>query len=142
MPSYQPGATSTPHTQILYICIHQLGHSLTQLPPPFPFSAIATAINNAFNPPAEFSFFGGYFTSCDAVPPRVGIAIDGQTFWLDPQDLILREVRDPLSGLCMTTVGDGGAGPFVLGDVFLRNVLAVFDVGDSVMQFAGRKDYM
>lgn len=67
--------------------------------------------------------------------------VDGESFWLNPRDLLLREARDPWSGLCMTTVGDGGpAGPFVLGDVFLRNVLAVFDVDDAVMQFAGRRD--
>lgn len=41
----------------------------------------------------------------------------------------------------MTTVGDGGTGPYVLGDVFLKNVLAVFDVDDAVMQFAAREKY-
>lgn len=102
---------------------------------------IAAAVNGAFDPPAEFSFLGGYYTTCDAIPPRVAVVIDGQPFWLSPRDLILREAQSPLTGMCMTTVGDGGTGPYVLGDVFLKNVLAVFDVDDAVMQFAAREKY-
>lgn len=41
----------------------------------------------------------------------------------------------------MTTIASGGSGPYILGDVFLQNVLAVFDVDDAVMQFASRKNY-
>lgn len=84
---------------------------------------------------------GGYLTTCDAVPPRVAIVIDDQPFWLNPKDLMIRESADPLSGMCMTTIADGGSGPYILGDVFLKNVLAIFDVDDAVMQFAGRKNY-
>lgn len=103
---------------------------------------LSEAINNAFEPAAEYDFiFGTYFTSCDATPPRVAVVIDGTPFWLSPEDLIMRDSRDPLSGLCSTTVATTEEGPFILGDVFLKNVLAVFDVGDAVMQFAGRTDY-
>lgn len=41
----------------------------------------------------------------------------------------------------MTTITDGGSGPYILGDIFLHNVVAVFDVGDAVMQFASRQRY-
>lgn len=67
--------------------------------------------------------------------------IDDQPFWLNPKDLMLRDFVNPLSGMCMTTIAAGGSGPYILGDVFLQNVLAVFDVDDAVMQFASRKDY-
>lgn len=85
--------------------------------------------------------FGGYFTSCNAVPPRVAVVIDDTDFWLNPKDLMLNQLRDPMNGMCMTTISSGGSGPYILGDVFLQNVLAVFDVDDAVMQFASRKDY-
>ena len=34
-----------------------------------------------------------------------------------------------------------GAGTFILGDVFLKNVLAVFDVGSVEMAFSSRVFY-
>lgn len=85
--------------------------------------------------------FGSYFTSCDATPPRVAVVIDDKQFWLNPEDLMLSQLRNPLTGLCMTTISTGGSGPYILGDVFLQNVLAVFDVDDAVIQFASRKNY-
>lgn len=85
--------------------------------------------------------FGGYFTSCDAVPPRVAVSIGGVELWLNPQDLLFRGAEDPVSGLCMTTIANGGSGPYILGDVFLRNVLAVFDVDDALLQFSSRETY-
>lgn len=85
--------------------------------------------------------FGAYYTTCDAVAPRVGVVIDGAHFWLNPKDLMFRQLKNPMSGLCMTTIANGGSGPYILGDVFLQNVLAVFDVDDVMMQFASRKNY-
>lgn len=87
--------------------------------------------------------FGAYYTTCDAVPPRVAVVIDGEHFWLNPKDLMFRQAQtqNPLNRLCMTTIANGGIGPYILGDVFLQNVLAVFDVDDAVMQFASRKNY-
>ncbi|KAF2641084.1 acid protease [Massarina eburnea CBS 473.64] len=43
--------------------------------------------------------------------------------------------------LCTLAVQRQGAGDAVLGDSFLKNVLAVFDLGENVMRFAGREEY-
>lgn len=96
-----------------------------------------------FDPPALFSYMaGGFLTTCDAVAPRVAVVIGGTPFYLNPEDLIFRSVPvESTADLCMTAFGDGSSGPFVLGDAFLKNVLAVFDVGESVMQFASRVYY-
>ncbi|KAK7735261.1 hypothetical protein SLS53_007651 [Cytospora paraplurivora] len=106
------------------------------------YFALAEAINKMFSPPAEFSFENnGYLTTCDAVTPRVAVVIDGTPFYLNPEDLIFRSVPDEFTGLCMTAIKGGPHGPFVLGDVFLKNVLAVFDIGDNVIQLASRVHY-
>ncbi len=45
-------------------------------------------------------------------------------------------------GVCISGVQDGGVpGQYVLGSVFLNNVLAVFDVGEMVMEFNSRVYY-
>ncbi|ROW06817.1 hypothetical protein VMCG_03990 [Cytospora schulzeri] len=104
--------------------------------------ALAQSINNMFYPPAVYSFMnGGYLTTCDAVTPRVAVVIDGTPFYLNPKDLIFRSMPDEITGLCMTAFNDGATGPFVLGDVFLKNVLAVFDIGENVLQLASRVHY-
>ncbi|KAJ4414927.1 hypothetical protein N0V82_007639 [Gnomoniopsis sp. IMI 355080] len=127
--------TSTDDRKVPYII--DTGTTLTYLP-----QELSDAINNAFEPPAIYDFmFGSYFTSCDAVPPRVAVVIDDTQLWLNPEDLMLNQLRNPLTGLCMTTISSGGSGPYILGDVFLQNVLAVFDVDDGVMQFASRENY-
>lgn len=95
-----------------------------------------------FYPPAVYSFVdGGYFTTCDAVTPRVAVVIDGTPFYLNARDLIFRTMPDEVTGLCMTAFHDGETGPFVLGGVFLKNVLAVFDIGENVFQLASRMRY-
>ena len=46
--------------------------------------------------------------------------------------------------MCLSGVQDGGelgSGSFILGDVFLKNVLAVFDVGEVEMAFSSRVYY-
>lgn len=103
---------------------------------------LAQSINSMFNPPAGFSFItGGYLTACDAVAPRVAVVVGGTPFYLNPEDLIFRSMPDEMTGLCMTAFSDGATGPFILGDAFLKNVLAVFDIGDNVVQLASRVYY-
>ncbi|ROV93034.1 hypothetical protein VPNG_09452 [Cytospora leucostoma] len=110
--------------------------------PPFLTNPLAGAINNMFSPPAAFSLeHDGYLTTCDALAPRVAVVVDGTPFYLSPEDLIFRTVPDGLTGLCMTAIKGGPHGPFVLGDAFLKNVLAVFDIGDNVVQLASRVRY-
>lgn len=100
---------------------------------------LAEAIANSFEPKGVYMFqYGSYFAPCDAVAPRVAVIIDGARFWINPTDLIYRELTDPASGMCMLGISTGGYGPYILGSVFLQNVLAVFDVGAAQMRFYSR----
>ncbi|KIW06220.1 uncharacterized protein PV09_02696 [Verruconis gallopava] len=105
------------------------GTTLNYLP-----SSTAMAVNSLFSPKATLSN-GIYTVSCNAKPPVFGVKIGGQTFVINPVDMIL---QDQTSGQCVSAIQDGGAapGPFILGDAFLNNVVAVFDVGAAQMRFA------
>ena len=49
--------------------------------------------------------------------------------------MIYRDLVDPTTGYCAVAIASGGSGPYILGDVFLQNVVAVFDVGGAEMRF-------
>nr|POE72328.1 putative aspartic-type endopeptidase [Quercus suber] len=104
--------------------------------------ALAEAVNNAFNPPATYIEGEGIFEAqCDAIPPYLAVVIDGKTFEIDRRDLLLTNLGvDGITGGCLT-----GVQPvdelYILGDSFLKNVVAVFDVGSSEMRFAAREPY-
>ena len=74
-----------------------------------------------------------------ATVPKVGVTISGKTFYINAADLILGVSFG--DGRCITGIYDGGQGPYILGDVFLKNVLAIFDVGASQMRFFARENY-
>jgi hypothetical protein len=108
------------------------GTSLTYLP-----TAVVKKVASLFSPKATYdSSQGAYFVSCTAKAPAFGVKIGGTTFSLDPRDLIMQGQRDTSSGKCLVGLADGGSGPFILGDTFLNNVVAVFDVGAAEMRFA------
>lgn len=98
-------------------------------------SDVADAVNALFEPPAQKMMLGGlYKVPCNARPPKFGVYISGKIFNINPQDLIMQG-----NGLDLCTTGvQAMHGMSVLGDVFLRNVLAVFDVGAGEMRFAAR----
>ncbi|KAK3396806.1 acid protease [Sordaria brevicollis] len=113
------------------------GTTLCYLP-----SIEAQQINTSFNPPAIYLWmYGAYFTACDAIAPRLAVLLNGVPFYFNPRDLINQDMVDPLTGLCMTAIADGGAGPYILGDVFMQNALTVFDVGRGRVRFLGREFY-
>jgi hypothetical protein len=100
-------------------------------------SKAAKAINKLFDPPAVLTG-GTYTVSCNSTSiPAIGVEIGGTVFDIDVADLVL---HDPTTGICVSGVQDGGAGPYILGDVFMANVIAVFDVGAAEMRFAAH-DY-
>ncbi|KAK0651932.1 aspartic peptidase domain-containing protein [Cercophora newfieldiana] len=101
---------------------------------------IALSINNHFEPPATYlKSQGGWFVPCNAKPPRLGIQIGGQMFWTDPSSMILPQVMDPDTGYCATGIGSMDGPVFILGDVFMQGLVAVFDVGQRMeMRFAKR----
>jgi hypothetical protein len=108
------------------------GTTLVYLP-----TSAARAVNNLFSPKAQFSSSqGAYFVNCNAKAPAFGVEIGGTTFQVNAADMIYQNQTDPQTGLCLTGIQDGGSGPYILGDVFLQNVVAVFDVGAAQMRFA------
>lgn len=110
------------------------GTTLLYLP-----SADAEAINAMFDPPGKYSdFYGVYIIPCNATAPEIGFTIAGETFYINPEDLVFNQGLGP--ELCASSVVDGGD-IFILGDIFLKNVLAIFDVGNSEMGFSSRMYY-
>lgn len=110
------------------------GTTANYLPP-----TIANAVNALFEPPAVYNSGLGYFTvPCNGKAPEFGVKIGLETFYVNPKDMII-----PLSDtLCITGVSrTGPGGNSVLGHTFLKNVLAIFDVGASEMRFAAREYY-
>ena len=94
------------------------------------------AIAALYNPPALYNFLlGAWSVPCNATAPALGIQVGAKVFAIDAQDLILPAG----DGTCIAGVSDSAGGLNILGDVFLKNVLAVFDVGASEMRFAARK---
>ncbi len=86
---------------------------------------------------------------CDARAPEFGVRIGGRDLWLDPRDLILTDVGGTCRPAIMyppaplrAVVGKEVAHDhYVLGQPFLVNVLAVFDIGAGQMRFAQRSPY-
>lgn len=111
------------------------GTNLIYLP-----TGIAVAVNALFDPPAQFyTSYGGFAVNCSAKAPNFRVDIGGQTFFIDKKDLILDLGRG--TGLCVTGVNDAGYGTPILETPFLKNVLAIFDVGAGEMRFAAREFY-
>ena len=99
-------------------------------------SDVAAAAAAAYSPAATFSDeHGMYVVDCDATPPLFGVVIADKVFYVNPSDLVLQESNT----LCITGMQAHGQGNSILGDVFLRNVLAVFDVGAAELRFAARQ---
>ncbi|KAH9879653.1 hypothetical protein IAQ61_001472 [Plenodomus lingam] len=110
---------------------------------------IADYIAASFVPPATFNARTGmWIVKCNADAPRVGIAIAGRTFWISADDLINLGPgavggigMGAQRGSCVLGVQRAGEGSLVLGDVWLKNVLVVFDLEGNRMRVAGREVY-
>jgi hypothetical protein len=104
--------------------------------------ALAEQIAKAFDPPAVYFYqYGTYFAPCRTTPPRIAVIINGAKFFINPQDLVYRNLKDELTGYCAIGITTGGEGPYILGAVWLQSVVAVFDVGAAMMRFYGRERY-
>ncbi|KAH7173695.1 aspartic peptidase domain-containing protein [Fusarium flagelliforme] len=118
-----------------YPYVVDTGTTMMYIPPP-----LAEAIAKAFDPPATYMpQWGSYFVNCKAIPPHFAVIISGVHFWINPADLIYQELIDQSNGKCALAISTGGSGPYILGDVFLQNVVAVFDVGGAEMRFYSRE---
>jgi hypothetical protein len=79
--------------------------------------AVAKGVNAQFVPPATLQD-GFYYVDCNATVPDFSVKIGGQSFKISPKDMVLQD-----SGTqCASGVQAGGSsGPYILGDVFMRN---------------------
>jgi len=83
---------------------------------------------------------GTFFAACNASVPQFGVQVGGTVLTVDARDLLRTDQQDESGENCLVGI-QGSPGPFVLGDTFLNNVLAVFDVGAGEMRFAQRAEY-
>jgi hypothetical protein len=56
--------------------------------------------------------------------------------WTDPTNMILPQVKDPSTGLCLSGIGYTSAQPYILGDTFMQQLVSVFDTGKMQVRFA------
>jgi hypothetical protein len=121
-------ATSVANTKAKVVL--DTGTTLSYLPP-----AIASAINKAYDPPA--TQVGGQWTvKCNAKTPKVAMKLGGKNLWFDGKDMILKASPTIcLSGIQGTK---SALAPSILGGVFLKNVVAVFDIGAAEIRLANR----
>lgn len=84
---------------------------------------VANSINSRFSPPAVYNARTGvYAVNCNATAPTVSVIIGGQPFTISPADILL---RSGTSNTCRSGI-ISGTDVYILGDVFMRNVVAVF----------------
>jgi len=110
-------------------------------------TAIAKAYNAKFVPPAKFNKEQDtYFVSCTAKAPAFEVTLGGVSFSIDGRDQILPAGQDD-SGkeICQSGTQDGGLDTpdtiFILGDVFLHNVVATFDIKKEQITLSQRAKY-
>ncbi|KAK5118234.1 hypothetical protein LTR85_008214 [Meristemomyces frigidus] len=121
-----------------YPVIVDSGTTLVYLP-----ERVADDVNALFDPPSVYiEEEGVYENYCDAVPPTFAIRINGTDFYISGAELLLTGELgyDEYTGGCVTGVQPMD-GIYILGDVFLKNVIAVFDIGASEMRFAPHEKY-
>ena len=101
-------------------------------------------VNALYNPPAEYNpYVGAYEVDCNAKPPAISVRIGGVDLSINPADMILNTPGgyDSDTRKCITTIQPSSSSTLILGDAFLKSVVAVFDVGAAQMRFASRPYY-
>lgn len=129
------------------------GTEITTIP-----TVYAAAFNSLFDPPAYQEYTDGlWLLNCTTLSfvPSFGVTIAGQTFYHNPEDLVIRKPSQEYdydleeyvdTEVCFSAIQaaselGGGYTSNVLGQPTLKNVLAVFDVGASKIGFAARPYY-
>ncbi|KAF7955054.1 uncharacterized protein EAE97_000313 [Botrytis byssoidea] len=104
-------------------------------------NSISSALAALYKPPAVYnSDLFAYSVPCNAKVPYFAVVIGGVSFPVDPRDMVQDDNTG--TGNCVAGVSDGDPFDFyTLGDVFLKNVVVVFDVGASQLKFRSRGFY-
>ena len=74
---------------------------------------------------------------CDAIPPIFGIGISSKIFYVNGLDMKVQVSETD----CISGIQPNFGGLTILGDVWMKNVISVFDVGAERMRFAARQYY-
>ncbi|KAL7625122.1 hypothetical protein AAE478_004336 [Parahypoxylon ruwenzoriense] len=102
---------------------------------------VAAAINNAYSPAGQQEDSMVWSVPCDAVPPTLDIVIGGKAIRTHPSSMILPETAVEGSNICLSGIGAGQPGSYILGDTFMQEIVAVFDVSEKMeLKFAQRLD--
>ncbi|KAF7971938.1 hypothetical protein HWV62_19387 [Athelia sp. TMB] len=119
------------------------GTTLNYLP-----TALAKAYNKEFKPPATFvEDEDTYYVNCNATVPAFTVVIGGASFTVDAKDQILPVgTDDDGNEQCISGTQDGGEPTdpdsfYIMGDVFLHNVVATFNVQKNTITLTQRKAY-
>ncbi|KAJ5273725.1 hypothetical protein N7478_008850 [Penicillium angulare] len=109
-------------------------------------TAAANELSNAFHPKANRNDDGRYEVDCNAKAPSHEVTIDGTAFTINPLDMILYNGEDDDGNtICQTGFVDNPESAsedvFILGDTFLKNFVAAFDIGASEMSFDPNEQY-
>lgn len=97
---------------------------------------VVAEVAAAFSPPAEYDdSAGAYFVDCAAKAPIFGVSIAKKIFYINKLDLIVNLGGDT----CVMGLQPTFGGLNILGDVFMKNVISVFDIGAEEMRFAARQ---
>ncbi|KAJ7277450.1 acid protease [Mycena rebaudengoi] len=105
-------------------------------------SHVARAYNAGFGTLRD----GSYYVDCKAQAPPFTVVLGGKSFTIDGRDQIVPVGKDAKGqDLCVSGTQDGGAemdgSLFVLGDVFMKNVVTTFDIRRNTITFTQRKWY-
>ncbi|KAJ7500008.1 acid protease [Mycena latifolia] len=128
-------ALSTAQNSTILDC----GTTLNLLPSP---------VARAYNAYENFGTWrsGSYYVSCTAKAPPFSVVLGGKTFTVDGRDLVVPVGKDADGNdLCVSGIQDGGpetqGNVFILGDVFLHNVVATFDIQKNQVTVTQRMNY-
>ncbi|KAJ7618179.1 aspartic peptidase domain-containing protein [Mycena polygramma] len=108
---------------------------------------VAAAYNALFTPPATLDEdFDLYVVACNATVPAFSVVIGGKSFTVDGRDQILPAGTDDSGNIiCITGTQDGGPDEaeniFILGDVFLHNVVSTFNPVAHEVTLTQRANY-
>ena len=103
---------------------------------------MARTVAEAFDPPGQDLGGLGYTVECDATPPRFGMVAAGQTFWMDPRDMVIGKHLN--AGRCASSVAPNNEANFplsIIGAPLLRSLVATFDMEGGEMGFKQRARY-
>ncbi|KAJ7715822.1 acid protease [Mycena metata] len=109
-------------------------------------SPVAAAFNAQWDPPAVLDEDTGlYAIDCTAKAPPFAVVVAGTSFPVDARDLVITRKDSDENVVCVSGIGDNGpdvpGNTFILGDVFLHNVVATFNPVDAEVTLTGRVPY-